>query len=499
MEGLMKFRRSSFPLLYLYGKMQSRSYPIAGETGSFPEHRVLLLSRRDIMGVRDRVRLPLLFFRLSLPVRVSILVVISITCILAAAEVYQYRTESRIRREELNKSLDLIVSRVVTSIRRPALDYALESVKNIVHAELNTPMLTGISIEYRGKNLYNAMKTPEGKIIKGVHPPASGNTPDILTRKKKITLRTLDLGTVEVFATARLLENELGRLFKAGMVKGIALDILISFVLVLFIRNMLENPLQQITSGISDNAENLTSAAKELSSASQSLAHGAVTQSSCVEESIAALDEMKSIAKTHAQNTKSIRGEAEEMEKRIQESHAAMEELTRVREEILAAGKTAFDIIRVIDEIAFQTKLLSLNASIEAAHAGESGAGFSVVAEEVGNMAARVSEAARDSSDRLASMETRIEKGTHLSDSVTRHFESVIQTFTRMKDHLQEISASAEEQAEGVQYLTVSVGDINRIIQENTSLAEETSAAAEELNAQAESLNTLVHKLGQVL
>ena len=152
-------------------------------------------------------------------------------------------------------------------------------------------------------------------------------------------------------------------------------------------------------------------------------------------------------------------------------------------------------IIKVIDEIAFQTNILALNAAVEAARAGEAGMGFAVVADEVRNLAQRCAQAARDTSTLIAESINRSNDGKTKVDEVAEAVRTITEESTKVKTLVDEVSLGSEEQTRGIEQVAKAIGQMEQVTQRSAASAEEGAAAAEELNAQSATMRELVSNL----
>ena len=175
-------------------------------------------------------------------------------------------------------------------------------------------------------------------------------------------------------------------------------------------------------------------------------------------------------------------------------SNTKMEEMSRAMVEITEKSNEISKIIKTIDDIAFQTNILSLNAAIEAARAGAAGKGFAVVADEVGNLAQKSAKAAQNTASLIEESIDAVEKGARISRETAESLDTVSQHTEKINSYIQDISAASEEEARGIAQLTQGIDQISSVVQNNSATAQESAAASEEMSAQANILNDLVER-----
>jgi methyl-accepting chemotaxis protein len=177
----------------------------------------------------------------------------------------------------------------------------------------------------------------------------------------------------------------------------------------------------------------------------------------------------------------------------------SMKNMERNMEDIFESGSRTSEIVKSIDEIAFQTNLLALNAAVEAARAGEAGAGFSVVANEVRNLAARASEAAKNTSKLIEESGVKIQTGVRLVKETGKDFNSVLESSLNIAKLVNEIAGASKEQAEGIEQINIAVSQMDKVTQQNASAAEESAAASNEMKARARSMKELAAKIEEMI
>jgi len=253
--------------------------------------------------------------------------------------------------------------------------------------------------------------------------------------------------------------------------------------------------LRGIATEVSAGAHEVAGAAGHISSASQSLAQGSSEQAASLEETSAATEEISSMARKNAENSQSTMDITSQSASRINDTNQLLEQMVVAAGEIDASSNKISKIIKVIDEIAFQTNILALNAAVEAARAGEAGMGFAVVADEVRNLAQRSSQAAKDTA---ALIEESIEKsrgGSARVEQIAEALRTITEDAERMKVLVEEVHVGSNEQARGIEQVAQSISQMDQVTQKTAADAEESAAAAEQLKAQSESLNGIARRL----
>ncbi|MBN2445676.1 MAG: MCP four helix bundle domain-containing protein, partial [Phycisphaerae bacterium] len=237
----------------------------------------------------------------------------------------------------------------------------------------------------------------------------------------------------------------------------------------------------RIIDSMADGVAQVNDAAAQVSSAAQQLAEGASEQASALEETSSALEEMAAMARTNAGNSK----RANEL---ATQSHKAATDGEKTMIGINEASDKISKIIKVIEEIAFQTNLLALNAAVEAARAGEHGKGFAVVADEVRNLAQRAASAAKETTNLIEGSVTKSREGKQA-------IQAIVGGVADVTELINGISRASEEQARGVDQVNTAVSQMDQVTQQNASGAEESASAAEELTAQAAATKSFVDEL----
>nr|WP_319399187.1 methyl-accepting chemotaxis protein [uncultured Carboxylicivirga sp.] len=242
-------------------------------------------------------------------------------------------------------------------------------------------------------------------------------------------------------------------------------------------REMQEN-LKEIVMGTVESAEQIASASAQLSSTSISLSQGASEQASSLEEISSTMEEIASNVTNNTNNASITNDYAKKSAKEIQLVNTAS------KQSMDAVNKIA-EKITVINDIAMQTNILSLNAAVEAARAGEAGKGFAVVAIEVRKLA----EVSKKSADDIVK-----ETGTSVTvtSDTEKRLTAIIPEIEKTAELIEEIAVASKEQNSGVDQVNLAIQELNNVTQQNTSVSEQVAASAEQLSAQAKNLKTKI-------
>ena len=253
--------------------------------------------------------------------------------------------------------------------------------------------------------------------------------------------------------------------------------------------------LRSAVDELSGGAQQVASAAGQVSSSSQSLAQGASVQAASLEETAASSEEITSRTRKNADNSRSAATVMAQVDEKVTEANHNLQEMVTSMQEITASSDKISKIIKVIDEIAFQTNILALNAAVEAARAGEAGMGFAVVADEVRNLAQRSAQAAKDTAGLIEESIAKSAEGSHKLDRVAAAVRNITEHATRVKALVDEVNVGSQEQARGIEQISRAISQMDQVTQNNAASAEESASASEELNAQAEVMMSIVNKL----
>ncbi len=241
-------------------------------------------------------------------------------------------------------------------------------------------------------------------------------------------------------------------------------------------------------------ADSIGVGSEHISSASQTLAQGATEQASSTEELAATISEIAQQVKENAMNANGANSLAQETGQEVTISSRHMDDLLSAMDEISRTSSEIGKIIKTIDDIAFQTNILALNAAVEAARAGSAGKGFSVVADEVRNLAIKSADAAKSTTSLIETSVFAVEKGGKIARETEQALRFVVEKTAEVSRIVGEISEAARKQSDGIYQVNVGVEQISDVVQTNSATAEETAASSEELAGQALTLREMVGK-----
>jgi methyl-accepting chemotaxis protein len=250
----------------------------------------------------------------------------------------------------------------------------------------------------------------------------------------------------------------------------------------------LKRTLQQVN----ESADNASTASRQLAEAATTLATGATEQAASLEETSASLEQITASVRQSADNAREASRLAGESRDSAEKGKQVVVTAVTAMQEINAASAQIADIISTIDEIAFQTNLLAVNAAVEAARAGEEGRGFAVVATEVRSLAQRSASAAKEIKRLIEDSLRKVDRGSELVNRSGETLEGIVISFKRVTDIVAEIANSIEEQSTGVEQVNTAVTQMDQVTQTNAAQTEELSSTAETLSEQSNQLQQLV-------
>jgi len=308
-------------------------------------------------------------------------------------------------------------------------------------------------------------------------------------------LKTQEDRVVEIVVGA----EESAATFKVFVSVVSAVTIALSILLAILIIRSVTASITKAVVTINDGALQISSASDQVASSSTSLAQGASEQASSVEEISATLEEATAGVTSNTENARQADILAKQTNAAAKEGLSKGEELMVSMKDVTESAAKIANIVKTIDQIAFQVNLLALNAAVEAARAGEHGLGFAVVADEVRNLAQRAANSAKETGTVIEEAVTQIKKGSEIANAASASFREIDDKAKKVSDLIGEVTLSSREQAEGMGQLSMAMSQIDQVTQQVAANSEEAAAASEELNAQAVSAIEAVGVLAKIV
>jgi methyl-accepting chemotaxis protein len=248
----------------------------------------------------------------------------------------------------------------------------------------------------------------------------------------------------------------------------------------------------ELVEKIEEISGSFVNASKQISDGAQLLAQGSTEQAASVEELSASITDIANKTKANADMAGRAASLADTIMQNAEKGSIQMNEMTAAVKEINLASQSINKVIKVIDDIAFQTNILALNAAVEAARAGQHGKGFAVVAEEVRSLASKSAEAAKDTGNLIANSMEKAELGATIADSTAASLAEIVSGINESNLIVAEIARSSEEQSAGISQINIGIDQVAHVVQQNSATAQESAAASAEMSGQSAVMEDLI-------
>ncbi|MBO5459306.1 MAG: methyl-accepting chemotaxis protein [Lachnospira sp.] len=249
-----------------------------------------------------------------------------------------------------------------------------------------------------------------------------------------------------------------------------------------------------VLAGIKESSFQLSAGADQVASASQALAQGSTQQASAIEQITASMSEIAKQTNENASQATIGDKLVKEVGENARTSNEQMSSMIEAMNHINDSSHNISKVIKVIDDIAFQTNILALNATVEAARAGTHGKGFAVVAEEVKNLAEKSAAAANETAEMIQSSIEKVEEGVKIADSTAQSLEKIVESLQDVVEIISGIATNSNEQATAVAQINQAIMQVSQVIQTNSATSEECASASEELANQSQALRDMISK-----
>lgn len=259
----------------------------------------------------------------------------------------------------------------------------------------------------------------------------------------------------------------------------------------LSLKRMTEN-LNRMFNEITVSTSQVSTGSKQIADGAQALAQGSTQQAAAVEQLSSSIATIADKTKENADMATRAAHLANSIKQSAEKGSNQMDHMMDAVKEINQASQSINKVIKVIDDIAFQTNILALNAAVEAARAGQHGKGFAVVAEEVRSLAAKSAEAAKDTGSLIANSMEKAELGARIADETAASLVEIVSGINESNQIVNQIAMSSEEQSAGITQINKGIEQVSQVVQQNSATAEQSAASSEQMSGQSDMLEQLV-------
>lgn len=279
------------------------------------------------------------------------------------------------------------------------------------------------------------------------------------------------------------------------VILGFIATIVISQIIALLVTENIKKSVNKVLTDLTQTFKNLSSLSQDINEGSRKLAEGSTEQASSIQETSSTLEESSSMVHQTTQNTREANNLAKQSKASADKGNDEMKTMLEAMEELKRSSDEIAKIIKVIDEIAFQTNILSLNAAVEAARAGDAGKGFAVVAEEVRNLAQRSAEAAKDTAGIIEGNITLSDKCLNITGLVGESLKEIVHGTNKVNELLDEITTASHEQEIGISQINKAISQMENVLQANAATAQESASSANNLLNNSQTIEKIMLEL----
>ncbi len=322
--------------------------------------------------------------------------------------------------------------------------------------------------------------------------------------KSKGEARNVELGKLMTFIRADIMNYVAGKISELAFKRNVTISLLVltigfSLSFTLYFGSTISRLIVNITHAIAEGTAQVYAASRQITQASDALAHSSCTQAASVEETSAMIAQIQTMTEATSENARKATTLIQDTSKIVSESNLAMADMNKSIKQIKDNSGETKKILRTINDIAFQTNILALNAAVEAARAGEHGAGFAVVADEVRNLAQRSATASSNSNALIESSNQCIDHGAIAAERANATLSRVLSSTDNVSKRIAEIEHDASQQATAINEISQAAAKVDEATHHNAASAEECAASAYSLTEQANNLENCVAQLKEIV
>ena len=364
--------------------------------------------------------------------------------------------------------------------------------KNIQKTQVVTEKQSRYSSEQVDKLVVNLERLSKGELYCDMSVgDADEDTQDVYTLFSNISAN-LHMSVNAIKGYIKDISSVLGEISAKNLNVEISAEYQGDFVALKDSINGIVQSLNEVMLDINVSADQVASGTQQVSGGSQEISQGATEQASAIEELTASVSQIAEQTRLNAASANEASQLTTSAKRDAEQGNEQMKAMQQAMADINEASASIGKIIKVIDDIAFQTNILALNAAVEAARAGAHGKGFAVVAEEVRNLAARSANAAKETTDLIEGSIRKAEAGTRIASETAGSLANIVRGVEKAAQLVGEIAQASNEQASAIMQVNRGIEQMSLVVQTNSATSEEAAAAAEELSSQAEMLKNMI-------